>query len=134
MAEQRVIQGHCLDVMRRMEPQSVHCILSSPPYWGLRDYGIEPVEWDHGPAAVYGLEDTLELYIQHTLEIFAGMERVLRDDGVGNGSVSDAILSVWHTSSVKGWQASVLPPAPPPRALSRQQACDLVLCPRKMLA
>lgn len=38
-------QGHVLDVLAKMESQSVHMAATSPPYWGLRDYGIEGVEW-----------------------------------------------------------------------------------------
>jgi site-specific DNA-methyltransferase (adenine-specific) len=34
-----VYQGDCREVMRQMEPESVHCVVTSPPYWGLRDYG-----------------------------------------------------------------------------------------------
>lgn len=39
-------QGHVLDVLRGMESESVHCVVTSPPYWGLRDYGVEPTVWD----------------------------------------------------------------------------------------
>jgi site-specific DNA-methyltransferase (cytosine-N4-specific) len=34
-----VYQGDCREVMAEMEPESVHCVVTSPPYWGLRDYG-----------------------------------------------------------------------------------------------
>ena len=37
--------GHVLDVLATMEDQSIHCCITSPPYWGLRDYGIDPVIW-----------------------------------------------------------------------------------------
>ncbi len=39
-------QGHILDVLREMPAESVHCTVTSPPYWGLRDYGLEPQVWD----------------------------------------------------------------------------------------
>ncbi len=38
-------QGHVLDVLRTMLDESVHCIITSPPYWGLRDYGLPPIIW-----------------------------------------------------------------------------------------
>ena len=41
--------------------KSVHCVVTSPPYWGLRDYGL-----DGG----IGLEPTLELYVEHMVEVF----------------------------------------------------------------
>lgn len=39
-------QGNALDILKDMESESVDCIMCSPPYWSLRDYGIEPVIWD----------------------------------------------------------------------------------------
>ncbi len=50
-----------------------HCVITSPPYWGLRDYGL-------GPDSL-GLEPTPELYVQHLVEIFREVRRVLHDDG-----------------------------------------------------
>lgn len=52
---------------------SVQCVVTSPPYWGLRDYGL-------GPDTL-GLEPTPELYVQHVVEVFREVRRVLRDDG-----------------------------------------------------
>lgn len=37
--------GDCRDVLRSLPDQSVHCVVTSPPYWGLRDYGIPPSIW-----------------------------------------------------------------------------------------
>ena len=53
--------------------QSAHCVVTSPPYWGLRDYGL-------GPDTL-GLEQTPELYVQRIVDIFREVRRVLRDDG-----------------------------------------------------
>jgi DNA modification methylase len=50
-----------------------HCVVTSPPYWGLRDYGLG--------ADSLGLESTPELYVQHLVEIFREVKRTLRDDG-----------------------------------------------------
>ena len=38
-------QGHVLDVLRKLPETSVHCVVTSPPYWGLRDYGLPPQVW-----------------------------------------------------------------------------------------
>ncbi len=38
--------GHALAVLQTLPNESVHCCITSPPYWGLRDYGVEPVLWD----------------------------------------------------------------------------------------
>ena len=67
-----ILQGDCIEAMRGMEPESVHCVVTSPPYWGLRDYGVD---------GAYGLEPTLEKYIANMVEVFREVRRVLRKDG-----------------------------------------------------
>lgn len=42
-------QGHVLDALRALPDESVHCVVTSPPYWGLRDYGLPPVVWGGDP-------------------------------------------------------------------------------------
>jgi DNA modification methylase len=67
-----VYQGDCRAVMAGMEPESVHCVVTSPPYWGLRDYG---------DAGQLGLEPTPEAYVADMVAVFAEVRRVLRSDG-----------------------------------------------------
>jgi DNA modification methylase len=55
-----------------MEPESVHCVVTSPPYWGLRDYGV--------PGQL-GLEKTPEEFIANMVTVFDEVSRVLRKDG-----------------------------------------------------
>ena len=64
--------GDAIDQLRLMDAQSVHCVVTSPPYWGLRDYSV---------AGAYGLEPTLEEYIERMVEVFREVSRVLRSDG-----------------------------------------------------
>src|SRR3990172_2508667 len=40
-----IYQGHVLDILQKLPDESVHCVVTSPPYWGLRDYGLPPVVW-----------------------------------------------------------------------------------------
>jgi DNA modification methylase len=42
----RFLHGHVLDQLAALPERSIHCVVTSPPYWGLRDYGLEPVVWD----------------------------------------------------------------------------------------
>jgi DNA modification methylase len=42
----KIILGHALNVLPKLPAESISCITTSPPYWGLRDYGIDPVIWD----------------------------------------------------------------------------------------
>jgi DNA modification methylase len=58
--------------MRTLPDASVHCCVTSPPYWGLRDYGHE---------GQIGLESTPDAYVARMVEVFREVRRVLRDDG-----------------------------------------------------
>ncbi len=64
--------GDCLEVLNGFPDESVNCCVTSPPYWGLRDYGVD------GQA---GLEKTPEEYVQRMVEIFREVRRVLKSDG-----------------------------------------------------
>jgi DNA modification methylase len=64
--------GDVRDVLREMPSRSVHCVVTSPPYYGLRSYGVE---------GQIGLEETPQEHICVLLEVFAEVWRVLRDDG-----------------------------------------------------
>jgi len=66
------IHGDCLSVLKTMKQESVHCCVTSPPYWGLRDYGVEDQ---------LGLEKTPEEYVSKLVDVFREVKRVLRDDG-----------------------------------------------------
>ena len=79
-----VLQGDCIEVMRGMEPESVHCVVTSPPYWGLRNYGVN---------GAYGLEPTLDEYIGQMVEVFREVWRVLRKDGQLWLNLGDAYAS-----------------------------------------
>jgi len=64
--------GDCLEVLRTMPAESVQCCVTSPPYWGLRDYGHD---------GQIGLESTPEAYVERMVEVFREVRRVLREDG-----------------------------------------------------
>jgi DNA modification methylase len=64
--------GDCLEVMRGMADQSANCCVTSPPYFGLRDYGVD---------GQIGLEPTPDAYVARLVEVFGEVRRVLRDDG-----------------------------------------------------
>lgn len=73
--------GHCLDRLREMPARSVQCCVTSPPYWGLRDYGLPAVLWPTGWRGCHGLEPSPDLYVEHARLIFSEVHRVLSDDG-----------------------------------------------------
>lgn len=72
MTSQRIIAGDCIEGMRTLPDASVHCCVTSPPYWGLRDYGHD---------GQIGLESTPDAYVARMVEVFREVRRVLRDDG-----------------------------------------------------
>ena len=69
----RIIEGDCIEGMRRLEGQSVNCVVTSPPYFGLRDY-------EHDGQI--GLEQRAPEYVSKMVDVFREVWRVLRDDGV----------------------------------------------------
>lgn len=72
MAKIEVLTGDALFVLRGMAPDSVQCCVTSPPYWGLRDYGA---------AGQIGIEATPQEYVSKMVEVFREVRRVLKPDG-----------------------------------------------------
>jgi|SRR3990167_274244 len=64
--------GDCLEVLRTLPDESVNCCVTSPPYWGLRDYRVN---------GQFGLEKTPEEYTAKMREAFREVKRVLKKDG-----------------------------------------------------
>ena len=64
--------GNCLDILPTMEAGSVNCCVTSPPYFGLRDYGNDEQ---------IGLEETPEAFVESMVNVFREVKRVLADDG-----------------------------------------------------
>ena len=65
-------QGDALECLSEMDDESVNCCVTSPPYWGLRDYGA---------GGQIGLENTPDEYVAKLVDVFGEVKRVLRDDG-----------------------------------------------------
>jgi DNA modification methylase len=68
----RLLIGDCRDRLRELDAESVHTCVTSPPYFGLRDYGVD---------GQIGLEDTPDAFVAQMVEVFREVRRVLRDDG-----------------------------------------------------
>lgn len=67
-----ILHGDCLAKMKELPAGSVSCCVTSPPYWGLRDYGVD---------GQLGLEITPAEFVEKMVAVFAEVKRVLRDDG-----------------------------------------------------
>src|SRR3990167_5172994 len=78
----RLYQGDSRNIP--IPDQSVHCVVTSPPYWNLRVcHDLEPVTWEDGWVGCLGNEPTPEQYLEHLVKgTFREVYRVLRDDGV----------------------------------------------------
>lgn len=68
----KVLQGDCIESLKTLDDESVNCCVTSPPYWGLRDYGT---------ADQLGLEETPEEYVANMVKVFSEVKRVLTKDG-----------------------------------------------------
>ncbi len=78
----KVCQGHVLDLLHEMPDDSVDMILTSPPYYGLRSYGEETkVDWPDGWHGQLGLEENVDLYVEHLMMVFRELKRVLKPSG-----------------------------------------------------
>ena len=72
--------GDCLEVLRTLPSESIHCCVTSPPYYALRDYGM---------GGQIGREASPKEYILRLTEVFTEVRRVLRSDGTLWLNISD---------------------------------------------
>lgn len=88
----QIIHGDVREVLGRLPADSFHCCITSPPYWGMRDYGYD---------GQIGAEGDINDYIENLVSVFKGVRRVLRADG-----------SLWlniantYTSGGRAWRDS----------------------------
>lgn len=82
----RILQGDVIKRLRDLHGRSVDCVVTSPPYWGLRDYGV---------SGQIGLEATPAEYIAKMVDVFREVRRVLRKDGTCWINMGDK-RSVWN--------------------------------------
>ena len=110
-----VYLGDARDVLADLPSESIDCAITSPPYWGLRDYGVKPSVWggapdcahrwlagepDHGRSCkdcgawsgALGLEPTPEMFAQHMVTIFREVRRVLKPTGTAWVNLGDTYI------------------------------------------
>lgn len=80
------IVGDCIEVMRGLPAESVQCCVTSPPYWGLRDYGH--------PGQL-GLEKKPDEYVAKMVDVFREVKRLLKPDGVLWLNLGDTYAGSW---------------------------------------
>jgi len=85
----KIYQGDVLEVLKSWEDESVDCIITSPPYYGLRDYGVK---------GQLGLEKTLTEYLDKMLAVTAELKRVLKKTGTLWWNHGDSYGGSWADS------------------------------------
>ena len=84
-----ILKGDCREVLRELPAESVHCCVTSPPYFGLRDYGV---------AGQIGLEPSPSAFVNELVSVFNDVRRVLRRDGTVWLNLGDSYASNWPCS------------------------------------
>ena len=79
-----IIKGDCLQSLKKLEDQSINTCVTSPPYWGLRNYNDEEKQ--------LGMEDTIEKFVENLVKVFRAVKRVLREDGTVWLNLGDTYL------------------------------------------
>jgi len=128
MEYNKIIQGDTLTVLKTLPPEIINMCVTSPPYWGLRDYGVE---------GQLGLEKTFEEYLTKLCDIFDEVKRVLRKDGTcwvnlgdtygGSGNASG------HTEDTKnlGYKTSEMGATKGNQKTTKHLAKSLMLIPQR---
>lgn len=94
-----ILKGDVLDKLKEIDIDSIQCVVTSPPYWGLRDYGVN---------GQIGLEKTPEEYIEKMVSVFREVKRVLRNDGTLWLNMGDSYASSSQHGSDCGNTATIL--------------------------
>ena len=86
----RILTGDCREVLLTLDAGSVQCVVTSPPYFGLRDYDV---------AGQIGLEETPAAFVAELVGVFREVRRVLRDDGTLWLNLGDSYAGSWGAQS-----------------------------------
>lgn len=112
-----ILGGDSQTILKRLPSRSVRTIVTSPPYWGLRDYGIE---------GQIGLENSLDDFIEQLVAVFREARRVLANDGTLWLNIGDS-----YTSGNRGWRAP--DKKNPARAMSVRPETPVGLKPKDLI-
>lgn len=97
MSEWRIINADVLAGLAQLDEQSVQCVVTSPPYWGLRNYGVDGQLGQEAVPDCSGWATGApcgECYICHMVSVFRAVWRVLRDDGTCWVNMGDSYARV----------------------------------------
>jgi len=109
-----VLQGDTRDVIKSLPDESFQCVITSPPYWGVRDYGV---------SNQIGAEEDVNVYISTLVEIFGEVRRVLRADGTFWLNIANTYTSggrKWRDKDAKNKGRAMLYRPPTPEGLKKK--------------
>ncbi|MBX3219179.1 MAG: site-specific DNA-methyltransferase [Labilithrix sp.] len=115
----KLVVGDTRDALRDIDDGTFHCCVTSPPYWGLRDYGYE---------GQIGAEATIDAYVQSLVEVFRDVRRVLREDGTLWLNIGDAYTSgnrTWRDTDKKNPARAMTYRPPTPKGLKPKDLIGL---------
>lgn len=122
--QSRIVHGDAYDLMPTVEPGSVDLVITSPPYWGHRNYGLDhnwhtidewraqgngpetppSYEWYRSHGGVLGLEPLPDWYVHHLVEIFDHAAKTLKPEGSMWINIGDTYFARWSSIRLKGRQ------------------------------
>ncbi|NUQ09527.1 MAG: site-specific DNA-methyltransferase [Phycisphaerae bacterium] len=130
-----------LSGLRALPEACVDCVLTSPPYWSMRDYHLDPVIWPDGKVNVLGLEDSPEDYVEHLCSVLDEISRVLKPTGTVWINLGDTYAGSWgnyaprrpkdqpFAETPSHWpRKGLIPPSVRPPASKPQRVPDKSLC------
>jgi len=96
----KIYQGHTLDVIKTFPNESIDCVITSPPYWGLRDYGLDPIIWDSINGCEHEWGDKTKTMKHKSGETNPGKEVWFKNKGASNDKGNHFCLkcSAWRGS------------------------------------
>ena len=89
-----ILHGDCIETLKKLDDKSINTCITSPPYWGLRNYNDEEKQ--------LGMEDTPEEFVDNLVKVFREVKRVLQDDGTVWLNLGDSYARTGGDSSKKG--------------------------------
>ena len=88
--------------LKKLSDESIDCVLTSPPYWAMRDYQVRETKWKDGTTCALGLEPSVEIYINHLVSIFDEIMRVLKKTGTLWINLGDTYAGSWGNYAPNG--------------------------------
>ena len=88
----KILQGNCIEKIKEIKDNSIDCVITSPPYWGLRNYNVD---------GQLGLESTYQEHIQNIIKLFRIIKPKLKDSATIWLNYGDSYAATVNGTKVK---------------------------------